>query len=258
VINRDDPWGQRLAAERARACPVVTYGTVPGADVTADDISLAADGSRFTARTPWGDAHVRLRLLGRYNISNALAAVAACGVLGVDPGRVAASLGGMACVPGRLEEVPTGLGYQVFVDYAHTDDALGHVLATLRELTPARLLVVFGCGGNRDAAKRPLMGEVAARLADYSVVTSDNPRKEDPAAIISQVCGGFPAGGRYEACEDRRAAILKVLAMARKGDVVLVAGKGHETFQEFAGKTVTFDDRQVVRECLAELKSNPR
>jgi len=253
VVNRDDPWGRRLLATAAAGGSVLTYGLEGTADVRAAEISLAQDGSTFTAHTPWGTVEVRLDLLGRYNISNALAALAAAGALGVDPAAAAASLAGMQRVPGRLEVVPTGRGFQVFVDYAHTDDALQHVLTTLREIAPRRLLVVFGCGGSRDAGKRPRMGAVAARLADYSVLTSDNPRKEAPGEIIAQVREGFADGGDYEVSEDRRAAIGKALAMAEPGDIVLIAGKGHETFQEFADKTVMFDDRQVVREMLAEL-----
>jgi UDP-N-acetylmuramoyl-L-alanyl-D-glutamate--2,6-diaminopimelate ligase len=213
-------------------------------------MALSGDGSRFRCRTPWGDTDVRIGLLGRHNVSNALAAIAAAGVFGVDVRAAAATLGRMACVPGRLEEIPTRRGFQVFVDYAHTDDALRHVLSTLRELARGRVIVVFGCGGDRDTRKRPLMGAVAAELADLAILTSDNPRSEDPATIIAAIERGFGDRSRYEIVENRAEAISRALRLARSGDIVLVAGKGHENFQELANKVVPFDDRAKIRECL--------
>ena len=204
----------------------------------------------FDIATPWGNGRVYLKLLGRFNVSNALAALGACGALGVDPKVMAEALSEMSCVPGRLEPVRNDRGLSVFVDYAHTPDALANVLRTLREIAPKRLLVVFGCGGNRDRGKRPLMGAAAATLADYSVVTSDNPRGEDPSAIIAEITAGFGAAGNFEVEVDREKAIAKALSLARPGDVVLVAGKGHERVQEFANTVVPFDDRDVVRRQL--------
>lgn len=250
VLNWDDPWGRRLAQMPELRAERLTYGTGAGAVVQAEGIALSGAGSRFTARTPWGSVPVRLALLGRHNISNALAALAAGGALGLAPEALAEALAGVSLVPGRLEEIPHRHGFQVFVDYAHTDDALEHALATLRELTAGRLIAVFGCGGNRDTTKRPAMGAAAARLADYSVLTSDNPRKEDPAAILAQIRAGFGAATNFEVEPDRAKAIERALALARKGDVVLIAGKGHETFQEFANTTIPFDDRQVARKAL--------
>jgi UDP-N-acetylmuramoyl-L-alanyl-D-glutamate--2,6-diaminopimelate ligase len=183
-------------------------------------------------------------------VYNALAALAACGVLKIEPAVSAAVLSNISAVPGRLEEIPTGQGFQVFVDYAHTEDALQNVLTTLREFASNRLLVVFGCGGNRDAKKRPLMGGVVARLADYAILTSDNPRKENPSAIITQIRSGMQGANNYEVVEDRYEAIARALTLAEKGDVLLIAGKGHENYQEFANTVIPFDDRQVVRECL--------
>jgi len=249
VINADDPWGRRLVG-RTKAAAVVTYGMGEGAAVQGCDAAVTPSGSRFRARSPWGDVSVRLRLLGRFNVSNALAAVAVCGVLGVDPARAASALERVPAVPGRLERVESAADFAVFVDYAHTDDALSHVLSTVREITPGRVIVVFGCGGNRDRAKRPLMGGVAARLADYSILTSDNPRKEDPAEIIAAIRQGFGADSNVEVVEDRAAAIGRAVAMARSGDSVVIAGKGHENFQEFANTTVPFDDRDVVKQML--------
>jgi UDP-N-acetylmuramoyl-L-alanyl-D-glutamate--2,6-diaminopimelate ligase len=178
VVNLDDPWGQQLANTRGLKAPVADLWPARCADVRAEDVELDARGTRFTVHTPWGSTDAHLRLLGRFNVSNALAAIATAGTLGIAPARAAAMLAGMGPVPGRLEEVPNDKGLHAFVDYAHTDDALAHVLTSLRELKPRRLIVVFGCGGDRDRTKRPVMGGVANRLADYAIVTSDNPRRE--------------------------------------------------------------------------------
>jgi len=256
LINRDDPWGRRMAELDGLQCGVLTYGIEGSADIRAENVKLESSGSAFEVVTPWGRAKMTIGLLGRYNISNALAATAAAGALGVGPGVSAEALFSVSRVPGRLEEVHNRRGFQVFVDYAHTDDALERVLTTLREITPQRLLVVFGCGGNRDASKRPSMGAVASRLADYSILTSDNPRGEDPAAILAQIRRGFGDNDKYEVIENRRSAIRQALGTAREGDVVVIAGKGHENFQEFADKTIAFDDRQVVMEYLDEKGPN--
>ena len=250
VVNVDDPWGRRLAVLPGLAADVLTYGMSQEAEVRAERIQLLAGGSSFAAATPWGRAEVRLRLLGRYNVSNALAAIGGCCRLGVSLDTAVAALAEMVSVPGRLEMIETGRGFPLFVDYAHTDDALQNVLGTLRELTAQRLIVVFGCGGNRDRTKRPIMGRVAARLADYAILTSDNPRKEDPAAILQEVRAGFEAAANFEIIEDRRQAIRRAIEMGKAGDVILIAGKGHETYQEFANTTIPFDDRQVAREIL--------
>jgi len=250
VINMDDPRGAELVSMTTGA-PVITYGIREAADVRAVDLRLGADGAQFRVVSPWGEAVINSRLMGRFNVSNVLAAVAACASGGLDLKQVAAAVPGMGSVPGRLQEVATNRDFQVFVDYAHTDDALENVLVTLREITRKRLLVVFGCGGNRDATKRPAMGAVAGRLADHSIITSDNPRKEDPARIIDDILKGVAKDASYDVVPDRREAIRKAVGMARPGDVVLVAGKGHETFQEFANTTMPFDDRLVVAECLA-------
>lgn len=252
VINVNDPWGRRLSQMDDMQADVLTYSLMdpPQAMVRAEDIELTSSGSAFRVLTPWGDAKIQTRLLGRFNISNALAAIASCGALGINLDVMASVLSKIVCVPGRLEEIETRKGFQVFVDYAHTDDALEHVLTTLREIANKRLIVVFGCGGNRDKTKRPAMGSVAARLADYSILTTDNPRKEDPSEIIAQIRDGFDSADNFEIVEDRAEAIKRSLAMAGRGDVVLIAGKGHENFQEFANTTIPFDDRQVVRASL--------
>ncbi|MCX6996742.1 MAG: UDP-N-acetylmuramoyl-L-alanyl-D-glutamate--2,6-diaminopimelate ligase [Kiritimatiellaeota bacterium] len=250
AINLDDAWGQQLAGTGGLNARVLTFGLHPGAAVRAAEVTVGARGADFQAVTPWGAQRVHLSLLGRHNVSNALAALAACGALDVPLPTMVAALAGMAPVPGRLDPVPNDRGFQVFVDYAHTDDALAHVLATLRELTSRRVLVVFGCGGNRDQAKRPLMGAVVARLADYAIVTSDNPRNEAPEDIIAQVVPGFGAAQNFEIEADRERAIARALTLAQPGDIVLLAGKGHENVQELAHTIVPFDDRDIAARLL--------
>lgn len=249
IVNLDDAFGARLLKECA-CREKIAYGESPGAQVRPERISLGAEGSAFTVRSPWGDADLRLRLLGRYNVSNALAAFAACAALGVKPGRIAAALSAMTAVPGRLQELQTGRGFQVFVDYAHTHDAIRNVLGTLREIARNRLIIVFGCGGDRDRGKRPLMGTAASELSDFAVVTSDNPRSEEPSAIIGEIIAGVKRRDRVEVIEDRREAIGRAMAMAEPGDIVLIAGKGHENTQSVGDKVFPFDDTQVAREWL--------
>ncbi len=250
VVNLDDPWGQQLANTNGLRAGLLTYGEHEAAAVRAEDIELDAHGTRFLLRSPWGDAEAHLRLLGRFNISNALAAITAAGALGIQPARAAAVLAGMGPVPGRLEAVPNRQGIMAFVDYAHTDDALSRVLQAVRELRPRRIVLVFGCGGNRDRTKRPIMGAVAHRLADHVGLTSDNPRREDPQAIIEEIQAGMPGRERCEVIVDRAEAIARAAALARPGDALIVAGKGHEVYQEFADTVAPFDDREVLRHCL--------
>jgi UDP-N-acetylmuramoyl-L-alanyl-D-glutamate--2,6-diaminopimelate ligase len=229
---------------------LITYATGQEAAVRAVNLQITSAGSVFDVRSPWGEAQVKLKLLGQYNVSNALAALAAAGGAGVPLAHAARVVSRMMAVPGRLEEISIEGGFQVFVDYAHTEDALHNVLSTLRAITPGNLIVVFGCGGNRDCKKRPLMGAVATRLADYVLLTSDNPRKENPIEIIAQIRAGCKHSDNVEVVEDRHEAIVRALSLAETGDVVLIAGKGHENYQEFANTVIPFDDRQVVRECL--------
>ena len=253
VINRDDEWGRKLPSVLGGRAAALTYGMDSDADVMAENISLSTGGTVFTVCTPWGKAAVRLGLMGRHNVNNALAALATGGVSGISLENMAAQLALPVTVPGRLQAVANNKGFQVFVDYAHTDDALANVLGALREVRHDRLLVLFGCGGNRDTGKRAAMGAVAARWADYTVLTSDNPRKEDPGAIIAQIQSGFADAGRYEVIVDREQAIGRILELAKPGDIVLIAGKGHETYQEFADKKIPFDDRDVARRILEAL-----
>jgi UDP-N-acetylmuramoyl-L-alanyl-D-glutamate--2,6-diaminopimelate ligase len=251
VINVDDSWGQKLNAETLD-CRKLTFGMVNKADVKAEGIKVDGQGTQFMAKTPWGSHAVTLRLLGRHNVSNALACLAACGSLGVNLGNALNALSRLAAVRGRLEPVRTNRGFSVYIDYAHTDDALAHALRTVRELTPGRLIVVFGCGGDRDRKKRPLMGRVASELADCVIITSDNPRSEEPSEIIDAIHAGADRSLTVvQAIEDRADAIRHALSLAREGDAVLIAGKGHETYQETGHCTIPFDDRKVAEDALS-------
>jgi UDP-N-acetylmuramoyl-L-alanyl-D-glutamate--2,6-diaminopimelate ligase len=258
VINVDDPRGRELVAMPLKAARL-TFGIEQEAMVRGQTLSVNCVGLKFEIRTPKGDDRISLPLFGRYNVSNALGAIGASLALGVKLPAMARALKSLPPVPGRLEQVDCGQPFKVFVDYAHTDDALKNMLTTMRESTQGRLLVCFGCGGNRDTRKRALMGRVAGELADFSVLTSDNPRKEEPRAIIAQIEEGFArAGGaaKYEVVEERREAIQRILAAAEAGDVVVIAGKGHETYQEFADTVISFDDREVAREYLTQCWKN--
>ncbi|MEI8138854.1 MAG: UDP-N-acetylmuramoyl-L-alanyl-D-glutamate--2,6-diaminopimelate ligase [bacterium] len=253
VINHDDPWGRKLAADPDIRAEIITFGIEPGASVQVMEMQMGSNGSECRVKTPWGESRVSTPLLGRFNLQNVLGAYTAGRALQFEDAVILPALAARARVPGRLEEIPVARGWRVFVDYAHTDDALTNVLETLRGFTEGRLIVVFGCGGNRDQSKRALMGAAASRLADIAIVTSDNPRDEDPKTIISQICAGFSGGASYEVVEDRAKAIAMALAVARDKDLVIIAGKGHETTQEIAGVKALFDDRLVVKNALIRM-----
>lgn len=250
LVNVDDDHGRRLA--ETASIPTRTYAIEREADWRAVDLELRADGSSFVIVTPDGSRlPAGVPLPGDFNVTNALAAVAAAGEAGFDPRAIAAAIATGTGVPGRLEPVDAGQDFVVVVDYAHKPDAVQAALATLRPLTDGRLICVLGAGGDRDTGKRPIMGEIAARLADVLIVTDDNPRTEDPAAIRADLLAGV-GDSPVEVLEigDRRAAIRAALDRAEPGDIVLVAGKGHETGQEVDGVVHPFDDRLVVREEL--------
>lgn len=254
VINIDDSYGQRLTRS-VNPEIVLSYGLASAAKIRATNIELSRDATRLQVELPDGNFGCRLPLIGRHNVYNALAAVGAGAALKLEKTTMQAALNQFKPVRGRLERVELGQPFGVVVDYAHTDDALRNVLTTLREITPGRLLLTFGCGGSRDTTKRAKMGRVAAELADFTLITSDNPRKEPPAKIAEQIVQGFPER-RREACRvelDRRRAIQQLLGMARPGDTVLIAGKGHETYQEFEDTVVPFDDRIQAQEALQAL-----
>ena len=253
VINRHDDYADEMArAARGAGASVNFYGLDGDCDCAGRIVSLDDAGTCFSVSTAGGEAEIRSPLIGKHNVMNSLAAIAASEALGVDLGVIGAALAASPVVPGRLEPVGGPGDYRVFVDYAHTDDALDNVLSALNGIKRGRLIVVFGCGGDRDRTKRPRMGSVALRLADRVVVTSDNPRSEEPQAIINEVLSGVDAGDidRCEVCVDRREAIAMAIGMARSGDIVLVAGKGHETYQEIAGERIEFSDVQVAAEII--------
>ena len=266
IVNVDDPYGRRLAAE----FECLTFSAEGAeADFAARDVFFDAGGATFTVATPptgrfvqhgptnrpvGGEVEVRTGLPGHFNVANALGAFAAATALGVDPEVAAAGLGSAGRVPGRFEPVDEGQGFAVLVDYAHTPDSLENVLRAARRLTEGRVISVFGAGGDRDRGKRPQMGRAGAGLSDLAIVTSDNPRSEDPEAIVAEVVAGIENGSEVEVEVDRRAAIALALARARPGDTVVIAGKGHEQGQEFeGGRRVPFDDREVAAEELRKL-----
>ena len=256
AVNADEVYGRRLL--ETSDVPCVGFGTGPEADVRAIDVELGPAGSTFQIRTPKGEIAVTSSLAGSFNVSNCLAAAATCLQAGIGLEAIERGLSSGTSVPGRFESIDSGQDFSVVVDYAHTPDSLDNVLRAARGLAErggGRVIALFGCGGDRDRSKRPLMGTVAARLADFVVVTSDNPRSEDPAAILDAILEGVVAekpGGADVVDVDRRAAITVAIEAARAGDVVVIAGKGHETGQEFRDHTIPFDDRVVAREVLEQ------
>ncbi|MGA2759328.1 MAG: UDP-N-acetylmuramoyl-L-alanyl-D-glutamate--2,6-diaminopimelate ligase [Candidatus Cybelea sp.] len=253
VLNVDDAYGRQWALELERAGRrVVTYGNEYASNLAARDVVLEPAGSRFTVN---GQAY-ELHLPGRFNVWNALAAIGIAQLLEISDARIARGLAMLQRVPGRMERVG-GVGIDVVVDYAHTPDALENALQALRETTAGAIAIVFGCGGDRDRGKRAEMGAVAAQLADRLYLTSDNPRSEEPRAIVDEILAGIPDGVRHVVELDRRLAIERAIAEARAGDVVLVAGKGHEAYQIVGDTTLPFDDATVARAALA-MAGNPR
>ncbi|MDX6607969.1 MAG: UDP-N-acetylmuramoyl-L-alanyl-D-glutamate--2,6-diaminopimelate ligase [Solirubrobacterales bacterium] len=262
VLNIDDPYGRRLADELSCGSggECITYSAAGGAaDLSARGVTFDQTGSRFLCLSPEGELEVETPLPGDFNVSNALAALSVAHALGLDLAEAADALASAEQVPGRFESLDEGQSFGVIVDYAHTPDSLENVLAAARRLTAGRLICVFGCGGDRDADKRPLMGRAGAELSDIAVVTSDNPRSEDPDAIIEQIRAGIPEDPHAEVLveSDRRSAIAMALGRAAEGDTVVIAGKGHEQGQEFEdGRKVPFDDRDVAREELRRLAAS--
>ena len=266
VINADDEWGRRFAERlRPSGLDVITFGAEAGGmrrekpRLLASDMRMSIAGVRFRVTSEWGNGEVNAAVLGAFNVSNLLAVLGTLVAAGIPFNAALAAVGALQPVTGRLERVGGGAAPLVVIDYAHTPDALEKALQALRPTVAAghRLFCVFGCGGDRDPGKRPIMGEAAARLADHVIVTSDNPRGEPPRAIIDAVMGGI-LDGEVEAIEDRQVAIFSALHQARAGDVVLIAGKGHETYQEIAGHRHPFSDREVAMAALAEREGAAR
>jgi UDP-N-acetylmuramoyl-L-alanyl-D-glutamate--2,6-diaminopimelate ligase len=251
ILNIDDAYGRTIAKRFKNR--VLTYGIQNPADIRACNISKSIDGCCFNLDTPRYSFDIASRLIGEYNIYNILAAVALAYSLGLPPGLINESVRSFSPAPGRMEKVAVKKqGISVFVDYAHTHDALYNVLKTLRDLKHGRLIVVFGCGGDRDKGKRPKMGKVVASLSDYAIITSDNPRNEDPAKIIYDIKKGLPKDfNSYTIIADREKAIARASSIAKKGDIVLIAGKGHENYQIFKDHTIDFDDREIAMRFFA-------
>jgi UDP-N-acetylmuramoyl-L-alanyl-D-glutamate--2,6-diaminopimelate ligase len=245
VVNVDGEWGRRLAAEHPDA---VTVALDAPADYGARELRFGIARASFIATTPEGELELQTRLPGRFNVANVLGALATAHRLGVPLAVVAAALRDVAPAPGRFQALDEGQPFSVLVDYAHTPDSLENVLHAARGLGGRRVIAVFGCGGDRDRGKRPQMGAISAALADLTIVTSDNPRSEEPASIVAEILAGIGAGAGVEAIVDRHEAIARALALAQAGDVVVIAGKGHERGQEFTdGRTIPFDDVEVAR-----------
>ncbi len=253
VVNADDEWGRKLMTHLAMGG--ITYGLAPSAMVRAEDYTFRDDGIRAAVKFPAGRLELDSRLLGKPNLYNILAAVAAALTLNIPAPTVKEGIRSLQGVPGRFEKIGNSRGLHIFVDYAHTDDALRNLLETARELSRGRVIVVFGAGGDRDRSKRPRMGKAAGALADWSIITSDNPRSEDPLEIIRDIEAGIHNNGaeRYEIEPDRRAAIRKALRQGREGDYILIAGKGHEDYQIIKDRVTHFDDAEIIREILREM-----
>ena len=249
IINSDDRYGHRLL-DRVQGVPVITYGQGSNCQFRASDIRHAATGTVFRLDAKGRSYLVRTPLIGLFNVYNTVAALAATSAMGLELRRAIAAAAAIPQVPGRLERVPGKRNFQAFVDYAHTPDALLNVLRTLRQLEPARIITVFGCGGDRDRSKRPLMAAAAEQLSDLVILTSDNPRSEDPMAIIGETQKGF-RGSNHESYLDRESAIRRAVEIAGPGDILLVAGKGHEDYQETATGRHPFDDVRVTSRAMA-------
>ena len=253
VINDDDPFSKTIREATTATC----YSFGAKGDCQAENIALSINESRFTAKTPWGTAGIQLKLLGAHNVMNALCAVAVCGGLGVSMNTIATGLAATDRIPGRFDSVAEGQDFSVVVDYAHTEDGLRNVLQAARELCTGQLIIVFGCGGDRDRTKRPKMGAAAGELADFAILTSDNPRTEDPHRILLDVEVGLQRSGmrsedQYNVIEQRQDAIFTAIDRACAGDMVLIAGKGHEDYQIIGTKRIHFDDQEVARRALRE------
>jgi UDP-N-acetylmuramoyl-L-alanyl-D-glutamate--2,6-diaminopimelate ligase len=257
IVNVDDPRGKHVAA--ASRVPVWTYSIREPSDIRADDVRLSLSGSAFTAVTPWGRFPIESRLVGEHNIYNVLAAIGVGLHEGLPPSKIQDGIGGVLNIPGRFERVEAGQEFTVVVDYAHTDDALIRLLTAAQTLKTGRVITVFGCGGDRDRGKRPKMGRAAIERSDVVILTSDNPRTEDPMAILREVEAGIrealdPSRARYEVIADRRQAIEAAMREAKPADMVLIAGKGHEDYQIIGRNKIHFDDREVARHAIETLR----
>ncbi len=253
ILNWDDLTYNRL--KDGIICPVLSYGFSDQADIVCQGLELHPEGLRLTIRTPAGECKIQSRFLGRFNAYNILAAVSCAHGMGIDPELIAHGIEEAPAVPGRMEQVEGSEGFTVVVDYAHTDDALMNILSTCREFCSGRLTILFGCGGDRDRGKRSRMGEVAGKLSDYTILTSDNPRTEDPLLILEEIETGIKTtGGDYQVIPDRKEAIQQAIHSAHPGDVVILAGKGHEDYQIIGERRIPFDDRLIAAEAIKKIE----
>lgn len=254
-VNVDEETSAQLQADLT--VPRLTYGICAAADLYARDIEITEDGVNFELQLQgMHPMLVNLPMTGMFNVYNAMAAASCALVLGISAEDIKTGLEGMSSVPGRIEMLPTGTPYRVILDYSHVPDALMNILTTVRQFAKGRVIAVFGCGGDRDQGKRPMMGEIAGKLADLSILTSDNPRTEDPMKILAAIEEGIkPTGGKYVVIENRREAIRYAMKQGEKGDIIVLAGKGHETYQEINGVKHPFDEKVVVQELLEEMHS---
>ena len=252
IINVDDKWSQKIIDEAT--CNIITYSIDEPSDLQAKNIHYLMDRVVFTVNINGADVDFNLKVPGRFSVYNALGVIGAALSMGIAVDDIQTGINAIKGVPGRIQSVPNDKEFNVIVDYAHTPDGLENILNAVREFTKGKVITVFGCGGDRDKTKRPIMGDIAARLGDYSIITSDNPRSEEPIDIINQVEEGVrPVTDDYEKIVDRKEAIFRAVAIAKAGDSVVIAGKGHEDYEIFKDKTIHFDDVEVAKEALEEL-----
>jgi UDP-N-acetylmuramoyl-L-alanyl-D-glutamate--2,6-diaminopimelate ligase len=252
LVNIDSDYASRIIKESE--CEILTYGIEKAADIKACNIVKHPQSVEFGVVSPWYTGSVKINIPGKFSVYNALAAIGVCGMLNIPFEAVRSGLEKVQ-VPGRAELVATGRDFSVMIDYAHTPDSLENILQTVKDYAPGRVISLFGCGGDRDRTKRPMMGEISGNIADFTIITSDNPRTEEPEAIVADIEEGIKrTQGKYIKIVDRREAISYALLNAEAGDVVVLAGKGHETYQTFKDKTLHFDEREVVRDILDEME----
>lgn len=252
VINVDDKWADKITENAS--CDILTYSIDKPSDLQAKNIVYKMDRVLFTVNIRGKDIDFELMVPGRFSVYNALCAIGTALAMGIDTEDIVAGIHNIHGVPGRIQNIKNDKGFNVIVDYAHTPDGLENIIKSVREFTQNRIITVFGCGGDRDRTKRPIMGEIVAKLSDYAIVTSDNPRSEEPAAILKEIETGVrPFTDRYEMIVDRRLAIKRAVSLAEKGDSVIIAGKGHEDYQILKDKTIHFDDTEVAKEALGEI-----
>ena len=252
LVNIDSKYGEEVI--KNAKCKIYTYGIEKDADIRAINITNYRDSVKFNVVTPWHSGEIKVNVPGKFTIYNALAAIGVCLLMGISFEDISAGLE-KVCVPGRAEIVEIDKNFTIMIDYAHTPDSLQNILTTVKGFAPGRVVCLFGCGGDRDRTKRPIMGEISGKIADFTIITSDNPRTEEPLGIIKEIEEGIKStNSEYITIADRRQAIKYAIENAKPEDVIVLAGKGHETYQIFKDKTIHFDEREVVREILDEIK----